>query len=103
MTEPNLKPDTCHEECLVDVRIPVTVEFDFSVHGVKLAEIELVIERLESAVVEARMESLVDIADLMSGTRWNPAQADMENIGVRSHGRSGSFYPWSRKKNDRVE
>lgn len=87
----------CEQECLVDVRVPVTVTFDFSIENVKPDEVEFVIRQLEDAVIKARMENLVDIADLASGTRWTPADADMDNVGIRTHARSGSFAPWKRK------
>lgn len=88
----------CEQECLVDVRVPVTVTFDFSIENVKPDEVEFVIRQLEDAVIKARMEDLVDIADLVNGTRWTPADADMDNVGIRTHARSGSFYPWKAEK-----
>jgi hypothetical protein len=88
----------CEQECLVDIRIPITVTFDFFIDNVKPDEIEETIRALEMAVVEARFEDHIPFdGDLGSGTRWQPADADMENIGVRTHADSGSFYSWKRK------
>lgn len=84
----------------VDVRVAITVTFDLSVHGIARGDVENAIRRLEDAVIEAPLESLIDDhfeGDLASGTRWTPADADMENVGIRTHARSGSFYPWKRR------
>ena|ERR1044071_7446537 len=86
----------CSEECLVDVRVPVTVIFDFSIENVKPGEVEETVRALEMAVVEARLENAITFDELVLGTRWQPANADMDNVGIRTHARSGSFYPWKR-------
>lgn len=93
----------CEQECLIDVRVPVTVTFDFSIHSVKPNEVEDAIRRLQDAVAGASLESCVatDFEDgdeaLASGTRWTPGSADMENVGVRTHARSGGYSPWKPK------
>lgn len=90
----------CEQECLLDVRVPVTVTFDFSILKVKPDEVEAAIERLKDAVLTVDLEHAIqkqfdqDDEELSSGTRWTAANADMENVGTRTHARSGSFYPW---------
>lgn len=91
----------CLSECLVDIRVPVTVTFDFSIHKVNPDEVEATIRQLLDVVAGANLESRIadefedgDDPALASGTRWTPAEADMDNVGIRTHARSGGFSPW---------
>lgn len=94
----------CAEECLIDVRVPVTVTFDLSLENVKPGEVEEAIRKLESAVLSSDLEKEIahefvdEQIEVGYGSRWNAGSADMSEVGIRTHARSGQFSALSRSE-----